>query len=102
VPDSRLIIGIDVGSTTDKVVVVDPASDALLWADYQRHEGKQLAKLLEMLRTVDDRVDGVRDPGTRVFVTGSGAGPLERVLRAKFVQEVNAVALAVERLHPEV
>ncbi|MBT8403397.1 MAG: CoA activase [Gemmatimonadetes bacterium] len=96
------MIGIDVGSTTDKVVVIDPASDEMLWADYQRHEGKQLAKLLEMLRDLEAHVAEVRDPGTRVFVTGSGAGPLERVMGAKFVQEVNAVALAVERLHPEV
>ena len=62
-PDSRLIIGIDVGSTTDKVVVVDPASDALLWSDYQRHEGKQLSRLLEMLRAVEYAIPVYSSPG---------------------------------------
>ena len=37
----------------------------------------------------------------RVFITGSGASPLEGPLRAKFVQEVNSVTLAVEMLHPD-
>ena len=38
----------------------------------------------------------------RVFMTGSGASPLCAALGAKFVQEVNAVTLAVENLHPDV
>ena len=38
----------------------------------------------------------------RIFITGSGAGPLAEPLGAKFVQEVNAVTMAVERLHPDV
>jgi len=37
-----------------------------------------------------------------VFVTGSGGGPIAEMIGAKFVQEVHAVALAVEKLHPEV
>jgi hypothetical protein len=35
-------------------------------------------------------------------MTGSGAAPLCAGLGAKFVQEVNAVTLAVEKLHPDV
>ena len=38
----------------------------------------------------------------RTFITGSGAGPLREPLGAKFVQEVNAVTMAVDRLHPDV
>src|SRR5690606_29867117 len=38
----------------------------------------------------------------RIFVTGSGSGPLAAPLGARFVQEVNAVTLAVEKLHPDV
>ena len=38
----------------------------------------------------------------RTFITGSGSGPLAAPLGSKFVQEVNAVTLAVEQLHPDV
>ena len=42
-------------------------------------------------------------PGNcRMFITGSGGNALGTLIGAKFVQEVNAVALAVEKLHPEV
>ena len=38
----------------------------------------------------------------RIFLTGSGSSPLAAPLGGKFVQEVNAVTLAVEKLHPDV
>jgi activator of 2-hydroxyglutaryl-CoA dehydratase/predicted nucleotide-binding protein (sugar kinase/HSP70/actin superfamily) len=95
-------IGIDVGSTTVKAVLVDTSDDGILWSDYQRHEGRQLVKVLELLRAVEAIHPEVAGPDTRIFATGSGAAALETCVGAKFVQEVNAVALAVERLHPEV
>jgi predicted CoA-substrate-specific enzyme activase len=97
-----LSIGIDVGSTTVKAVLVDTATDEILWSDYQRHQGKQLAEVLNLLKKLTSEYPAVSRNGTRAFATGSGAGGLERYIGAKFVQEVNAVALAVERLHPEV
>ena len=39
---------------------------------------------------------------TRMFMTGSGGGGIADQIGAKFVQEVTAVSLAVEKLHPEV
>ena len=51
-PDG-LIIGLDVGSTTVKVVVVEPGSRKPLWADYQFHETRQAAKVLELLKVVE-------------------------------------------------
>src|SRR5438874_2237306 len=47
-----LWMGIDVGSTTVKVVVVDGETDDILWQDYQRHETKQPEKALEMLKQI--------------------------------------------------
>src|SRR5581483_10727537 len=38
---------------------------------------------------------------TRMFMTGSGGGSIADQIGAKFVQEVTAVSLAVEKLHPE-
>ena len=37
-----------------------------------------------------------------MFMTGSGGGGIAEQIGAKFVQEVTAVSLAVEKLHPEV
>ncbi len=49
----RLYIGLDVGSTTVKAVVVDPVKDEILWQDYQRHETKQPEKVLEFLGRIE-------------------------------------------------
>jgi predicted CoA-substrate-specific enzyme activase len=96
------VLGIDVGSTTVKAVVVDAVTHEILWSDYQRHQTKQAEKVLELLATIGTAFPQV-EPGTmRAFITGSGAGPLVEPLGAKFVQEVNAVTLAVEKLHPDV
>jgi predicted CoA-substrate-specific enzyme activase len=97
----QLLVGLDVGSTTVKAVVVDAATDAILWQDYQRHETRQPEKVLEFLRRMEAEAD-IGPQNTRVFVTGSGGGTLVEMIGAKFVQEVHAVALAVEKLHPEV
>ena len=94
------VIGIDVGSTTVKAVVVDPATKQIVWSDYQRHHTKQPEKVLEFLVRIGAALEGMPREKIRVFVTGSGSGPLAGPLGAKFVQEVNAVTLAVERLHP--
>lgn len=96
---SNLVIGMDVGSTTVKAVVVDRHSLDILWSDYQRHQTKQPEKVLEFMQAIEARFGDMT--GVEIFVTGSGAGPLAEPLGAKFVQEVNAVTLAVERLHPD-
>jgi len=94
-------VGMDVGSTTVKAVVVDAATDQMIWQDYQRHETKQPEKLLEFLKRMQDEV-GIAPHNCRIFITGSGGGALANLIGAKFVQEVTAVSLAVEKLHPEV
>jgi predicted CoA-substrate-specific enzyme activase len=98
---TKYLVGVDVGSTTVKAVVVDAASDKALWQDYQRHETKQPEKTLEFLKRIEAEI-GIDRHNTRMFVTGSGGGAIADQVGAKFVQEVTAVSLAVEKLHPEV
>jgi len=98
---TRFLVGLDVGSTTVKAVVVDSATDQVLWQDYQRHETKQPEKTLEFLRRMEAEV-GIDRHNTRMFMTGSGGSGIADQIGAKFVQEVTAVSLAVEKLHPEV
>jgi len=95
------LVGLDVGSTTVKAVVVDAATDQVLWQDYQRHETKQPEKTLEFLKRMESEV-GIDRHNTRMFMTGSGGSGITEQIGAKFVQEVTAVSLAVEKLHPEV
>ena len=96
------VLGVDVGSTTVKAVVVDPGTRGILWSDYQRHETRQAEKVMDLLVAIGDAFPDVAPEGVSVFVTGSGAGPLRAPLGAKFVQEVNAVTMAVDYLHPDV
>src|ERR1700686_215742 len=95
-----LMVGLDVGSTTVKAVVVNPVNDQILWRDYQRHDTKQPEKVLEFLKRMESEV-GIAHGLTRIFVTGSGGGGIAPLIGAKFVQEVNAVCLAVEKLYPQ-
>ena len=98
--ENRFLVGLDVGSTTVKALVVDAKTDEILWQDYQRHETKQPEKTLEFLRRMESEA-GISRHNTRMFMTGSGGGLLADLVDAKFVQEVTAVALAVEKMHPE-
>jgi predicted CoA-substrate-specific enzyme activase len=97
----QFMVGLDVGSTTVKAIVVDSATDKTIWQDYQRHETRQPEKVLEFLRRMEADT-GIAPGNTRIFVTGSGGGTIAEMIGAKFVQEVHAVSLAVEKLHPEV
>src|SRR5215472_15818361 len=97
----QFMVGLDVGSTTVKAVVVDSTTDQILWQDYQRHETRQPEKVLEFLRRMEMEA-GISKENTRIFITGSGGGTIAEMIDAKFVQEVHAVSLAVEKLHPEV
>jgi predicted CoA-substrate-specific enzyme activase len=102
-PDAarKFMVGVDVGSTTVKAVVVDAATDEMVWSDYQRHETKQPEKTLEFLGRLEAEL-GINGDNARVFITGSGGSNIAPLIGAKFVQEVTAVSLAVEKMHPEV
>jgi activator of 2-hydroxyglutaryl-CoA dehydratase len=96
-----IVLGVDVGSTTVKAVVVDPQSRAIVWSEYRRHETRLADTLLALLVDIGDDFADIPLDHIRIFVTGSGSGPLAEPLGAKFVQEVNAVTMAVEALHPD-
>jgi activator of 2-hydroxyglutaryl-CoA dehydratase/predicted nucleotide-binding protein (sugar kinase/HSP70/actin superfamily) len=99
---TRYFIGIDVGSTTVKAVVVDARTDDIVWQDYQRHETKQPEKVLEFLEAIESVLPvGTEQNHIRAFITGSGGMAISSHIGAKFVQEVNAVCLAIEKIHPE-
>jgi predicted CoA-substrate-specific enzyme activase len=93
------IVGMDVGSTTVKAVIVE--NDRILWQDYQRHNTRQAEKVLEFLHRMETE-HGLQPGSDAIFFTGSGSGFISPLVGGKFIQEVVAVAAAVEKFHPDV
>jgi predicted CoA-substrate-specific enzyme activase len=94
-----MLVGMDVGSTTVKALAMEDGR--VRWQDYQRHNTRQAEMVLDFLARMEMEA-GLSVGRDRVFFTGSGAGALAPLAGGKVVQEVVAVAAAVERLHPDV
>jgi activator of 2-hydroxyglutaryl-CoA dehydratase len=92
-----LQIGLDVGSTTVKAVVMNHRG-TILFKDYQRHKADQARVVRHLLLSISDTFPHAM---VQIFVTGSGGRGMVPYLNAQYVQEVNAVTYAVERLHPD-
>lgn len=97
----HIMVGMDVGSTTIKAVVFDAATETVLWQRYERHETRQPEKALEFFEAIGRDLPEFEHRDLQVFLTGSGAGPLCEVIGARFVQEVNAVTMAVDHFYPD-
>jgi predicted CoA-substrate-specific enzyme activase len=98
---TRYLLGLDVGSTTVKTVVVRPESGEIVSSSYERHGAQPAETTLEAVRRLEAQLD-LTTGNCRVFITGSGGQVVAAPLGARYVQEVTAVAAAVERLHPDV
>ncbi len=97
----NLSVGLDIGSTTVKGVAVDNDGDKIIWSYYQRHETRLAEKVFEFLEKLECDLE-IKAGEFRIFVTGSGAHGYADYIGGKFVQEVNALSLAVEKFHPSV
>jgi predicted CoA-substrate-specific enzyme activase len=95
-----LICGLDVGSTTCKYSLATPRGEVIAQA-YERHNTRQAEKILQFLTMLEAK-HGFTAGRDRVFFTGSGAGIIAPLVGGKMVQEVVAVAAAVDKLHPNV
>lgn len=94
------LCAIDVGSTTCKYVLA-PDSGGIEAQAYQRHGGRPAEKVLEFLGELE-RDHGLQPGRDRLFFTGSGCGYIAPLVGGRIVQEVVAVAAAVETYHPAV
>ena len=100
--EKEYVLGIDIGSTTVKYVVCDSQSLEIVKSEYTPHETKQAPTLYRLLFNLSTKEPELFKAIKRSYITGSGAGPIAPAINAKFVQEVNAVVLAVEHYHPDV
>lgn len=95
---SRLLqVGLDVGSTTVKIVVVDD-SGKTLFRSYRRHHAL-LAKTASELLAKAAEIFG--ETPAKIAVCGSGGRPISQALNAIYVQEVIANAVAIGALYPQ-
>ncbi|MGM9937804.1 MAG: acyl-CoA dehydratase activase-related protein, partial [Candidatus Ornithomonoglobus sp.] len=94
---SKLHMGIDVGSTTVKVVVLDD-NNKILYSEYRRHYSDIKSTVLGLF---DEVRDTVKDQGFTVVITGSGGLLLSKMLGLQFVQEVIANKTAIEAFLPD-
>ena len=90
-------LGIDIGSTTVKVALLNDTKE-LLYSDYQRHHSNIKEALHELLKhAISESGDLTIHP----VITGSGGLSLANLLGVPFVQEVVAVATALETFCPQ-
>ena len=83
-------LGIDIGSTTVKVAVLDE-QDNLLFSDYERH----FANIRETLSALLQKAyDALGDRNIAPMITGSGGLTLAKHLDIPFVQEVIEIGSA--------
>lgn len=94
-----LHLGLDVGSTTVKCVVLDDENN-ILFKDYRRHRSEVEGAVKEVLKKAYDAVGKEEDEIT-IMVTGSGGMFVERYLNIPFIQEVVAGANAIKEFIPE-
>ncbi len=92
-----LRVGIDIGSTTVKVVVLDE-ENKLLFRSYERHYSKARERACETLYSIADMLRG---KNVRLVVTGSAGLGVAKAAGLDFVQEVYATAAAVNAYIPD-
>lgn len=90
-------IGIDIGSTTVKVIVLDDSKN-MIFKSYKRHLSDIKNSVISLLR---EAYDSVGDNRVSVVITGSGGMKLAKKLNVEFVQEVIASTKAIETYNPE-
>ena len=89
--------GIDIGSTTVKLVVLNEHNE-ILFGDYRRHHAHTQETLNSLLKSVRRELGNCT---LKVKITGSGSINLGKALAIDFVQEVVAVATALKETAPQ-
>ena len=89
--------GIDIGSTTVKIAVLDE-QDQIIFSDYKRHLADIQETLAELLKRA---YDALGERKISPVITGSGGLALAKYLDIPFVQEVIAVSSSLKKYAPQ-
>ncbi len=90
-------LGIDIGSTTVKVALLDREKN-IIFSDYKRHFANIQETLAELLEDASKKSGNVL---VHPVITGSGGLTLAKHLDVPFVQEVIAVSTSLKTLAPK-
>ncbi len=90
-------LGIDIGSTTVKIAILNENNE-ILFSDYQRHFADIRNTLLSLLKDAQSKLGNIT---LYPMITGSGGLTLANHLKVPFVQEVIAVATALKEIAPK-
>lgn len=97
-------IGIDVGSTTVKIAIIDD-NDKLIYGDYQRHRADIRSTIISVVTNAFEKITESfplkEEQPITVKVTGSGGLSVSQWLNIPFIQEVVAATTAVKKLIPQ-
>ncbi|MDR3324785.1 MAG: acyl-CoA dehydratase activase [Spirochaetaceae bacterium] len=93
-----LYLGLDVGSTTVKAVVMDPQTQQALLSRYVRHNAYQARTVQALLAEIFAIYP---EESFRAAVCGSGGKVISEILAIPYIQEVVANSIAVRRFYPE-
>ncbi|HJJ57931.1 MAG TPA: 2-hydroxyglutaryl-CoA dehydratase, partial [Methanocorpusculum sp.] len=93
-------IGIDIGSTTVKVIVLPADTDTILYRSYGRHFSKVREKTVEALGEAAAALP-LAGKKIQLLITGSAGLGVAKSANLPFIQEVFATAKAVETYIPE-
>lgn len=95
--ENHASLGIDIGSTTVKIVILNEAHQ-ILFSDYKRHFANIQETLSELLQKASDALGNLT---VHPVITGSGGLSLANHLEVPFNQEVISVASALKELAPQ-
>ena len=90
-------LGIDIGSTTVKIAILNDAHN-IIFSDYKRHFANIRETLSDLLKEAFDKLGNIN---IHPMITGSGGLTLANHLQVPFVQEVISVATALKELAPK-
>lgn len=94
---SILRVGIDIGSTTVKMIVLS-TDDQVIFKTYQRHFSDIKTTIWDILKSAKPII---RNKRIAIAITGSGGLGIAEQLNINFVQEVIACGRAIEEIAPE-
>lgn len=89
--------GIDVGSTTVKLVITDENYN-IVYGQYKRHNADIQETLIDLLKDAKNKLGEIF---LKIKITGSGSINLGKALGIDFVQEVVAVATSIKKIAPQ-
>ena len=90
-------VGIDIGSTTIKLVVLD-LDERLVFSEYKRHLSSIQETLIELIETAKEKLGNIR---FNAMITGSGGLSISNWIGMPFIQEVVSVSNVIDIIAPK-